>query len=204
VYSFDTSSPAPTSPSVPKSLPASVNPVASIAPSTTTEDDCFVKYPNLAACNAAALGDINKARAGEGLGNLALPADYYTLSMSGQILAVANAERSSRGLPVMPENGSLDNMAMSGAEAGQDPTGPSGYSWGSNIAWGYPTALAADFGWMYDDGPGSPNINCTSAGAPGCWGHRHNILVPWAGAAGAAAYNNSGTVQLTELFAAGY
>ena len=29
---------------------------------------------------------------------------------------------------------------------------------------------------MYDDGPGSGNIDCTSAHARGCYGHRRNIL----------------------------
>jgi hypothetical protein len=29
---------------------------------------------------------------------------------------------------------------------------------------------------MYDDGPGSGNLDCRSAGARGCWGHRHDVL----------------------------
>ena len=29
---------------------------------------------------------------------------------------------------------------------------------------------------MYDDGPHSPNMDCTSATASGCWDHRRNIL----------------------------
>ncbi len=29
---------------------------------------------------------------------------------------------------------------------------------------------------MYDDGYGGENIDCRTATASGCWGHRHNIL----------------------------
>jgi hypothetical protein len=32
---------------------------------------------------------------------------------------------------------------------------------------------------MYDDGPGSFNFDCPTAGAPGCWGHRRNILAAY-------------------------
>jgi hypothetical protein len=36
--------------------------------------------------------------------------------------------------------------------------------------------LDADYGWMYDDGRGSGNLDCPRSGGPGCWGHRHGIL----------------------------
>ena len=185
-------------------LPAGQNPAASVAPSQAQMDACWVPNPDIAACNAAALADINRARAGEGLGPLSLPANFYSLGTTAQLVAVADAERTSRGLPALPENPALDTLAAAGAAAGLDPTGPAGYSWGSNIAWGDPTPLAADFGWMYDDGPGSPNIDCPTAGSPGCWGHRENILAPWGGAAGAGVYVNNGTVQLTQLFVRNY
>lgn len=32
---------------------------------------------------------------------------------------------------------------------------------------------------MYNDGWGSANVDCTSSMAPGCWGHRDNILGPY-------------------------
>ena len=32
------------------------------------------------------------------------------------------------------------------------------------------------YGWMYDDGSAGENKDCTSPTAPGCWGHRDNIL----------------------------
>ena len=50
--------------------------------------------------------------------------------------------------------------------------------WGSNFAQDY-TPLGADFAWMYDDGYGGTNLECTSPGDTQCWGHRDNILGPW-------------------------
>jgi hypothetical protein len=37
----------------------------------------------------------------------------------------------------------------------------------------------ADFGWMYDDGPGGFNEECTPSDQSGCWGHRENILADY-------------------------
>ena len=119
-------------------------------------------------------------------------------------MAVANAERTSRGLPALPENLAVDQMAEAGAVAGVDPSGPAGYGWGSNISWGYGTPLAADFAWMYDDGSGGANMDCTATVTSGCWGHRHNILAPWTGSSGAGVYVKSGIGQFTQLFVEGY
>jgi hypothetical protein len=46
----------------------------------------------------------------------------------------------------------------------------------SIAAGGQISALDADYAWMYDDGPGGANGDCTTPTAPGCWGHRDNIL----------------------------
>ena len=205
--------PAPPQPPVPvvvtstpstSQLPASVNPNSSIGPSAAYQQACWTAPVNTAACDSAALADINAARASEGYGPLPLPGGFESESVRAQLVTVANAERQSRGLPALPENTNLDLMAQAGAQAGADPTGPGGYAWGSNIAWGDPTPLAADFGWMYDDGLHSENIDCSYAGAPGCWGHRDNILAPWGGAAGAGMYVSNGTIQLTQLFVENY
>jgi hypothetical protein len=185
-------------------LPYWQMPPSSVPASGGQAANCYGPTPNVAACNAAALADIDSARAGEGLGPLVLPSNFSSLSTVAQLVVVADAERTSRGLPSLPENASLDAMAHAGAVAGQDPTGPSGYSWGSNIAWGEGTPLAADFGWMYDDGANSPNIDCPTASSAGCWGHRRNILSPWSGSAGAGLYVNNGTIQLTQLFVQSY
>jgi len=182
-----------------QALPADQNPSSSISPSSAFESACFGGGSS-AACDSAALADIDQARAGEGLGPMILPANFATLSTEAQVVVVANSERAARGLPAMADNAQLDVMAAAGAQAGADPTGPSGYSWGSNISWGYPTALAADFAWMYDDGPGGTNASCTATDTSGCWGHRDNILSDWNGQMGAGVYDRNGTLQLTELF----
>lgn len=176
------------------------DPPGSIAPDQTFEQACWTSPPDVQSCNQAALTDIDRARSSEGLGPLSLPGGFYNLPVPAQVLAVANAERTSRGLPAMPEDAAWDRSAQAGAAAGSDPTGPGGYTWDSNYAVGDATALAADYSWMYDDGPGSQNVDCTPDNRTGCWGHRHNILSPWPGSAGAGYAMYSGRVSLTELF----
>jgi uncharacterized protein YkwD len=179
------------------------DPSASVQPSAAFNADCD-GLQTAAACNSAALTSINAARASEGLGPLVLPANFNSLDTVSQLIAATNAERTSRGLPSMAPNATLNGMAAAGAQAGSDPYGPRGYSWGSNITWGYATPLAADFAWMYDDGPGGTNVACKSAGATGCWDHRHNILAPGAGSIGAGAYEAAGSLRLTILLVEGY
>jgi len=185
-------------------MPVNQDPSQSAPPSSEFDSSCFGSSYSAASCDQAALSDIDNALAGEGYGPLSLPSDYSSLSMAGQLIAVANAERTVRGLPAMPENSQLDSRAFQGAQAGADPTGPSGYAWGSNLAMGYPTSLSADYVWMYDDGTNSPNVDCQSAGSSGCWGHRHNILIPGSGRSGAAIYSNNGSPNLTQLFVVNY
>jgi hypothetical protein len=140
------------------------------------------------ACNRASLGAIDAARGAEGLGPLSLPPGFASLSVVGQLVVVTNAERVSRHLPALTgPDSSYDALAGEGAQRQQDPSGPSGATWASNLATGYRTPLQADYEWMYDDGPGGTNLDCKSAGQRGCWGHRHNILSSWPGLIGAAA-----------------
>jgi hypothetical protein len=52
---------------------------------------------------------------------------------------------------------------------------------GGAWAGGFQSVLAADYGWMSDDGWGgsagtTSNVTCTSAVASGCWGHRDELL----------------------------
>jgi hypothetical protein len=177
-------------------------PPESISPPAAFTVACF-GAGSVTACDRAALTAIDAARATEGYGPLVLPPDFYALDPSAQLVAVANAERTSRGLPALRRSAPLDALALRGAIAGRDPIGPPRSTWASNISWGYRTALAADFAWMYDDGPGGPNVDCPRAGAPGCWGHRRNILSPWSGSSGAAAVGTADGLVLTELFVAG-
>lgn len=170
-----------------------------LSPAATTY--CLSAEASVPACNKAMLALIDDALAGEGYGPLALPSNYASLSIDQQLLAITNAERTVRGLPAFTGPvPSLDTAAQAGAENGTDPVGPSDTSWGSIWAGGWLTPLAADYGWMYADGPNAYNFDCPTAGSPGCWGHRNNILHPGSGSAGVAVANSNGVLNFAELF----
>jgi len=155
-------------------------------------------------CINPVLTAINKAHAAEGVRAMRLPAGFAAMSIPQQLLVVANLERSDRGLTTaVGLSAGLDRSALTAARADQDPV-PSpfyGNAYGSNWAGGIASSLAVDFLWMYDDGPGSSNIDCRSAQDAGCWGHRNNILYPYQApvAMGAAVSGSS----LTEVFVGG-
>jgi hypothetical protein len=127
------------------------------------------------ACNSIVLRAITHARKVlEKFGGMSfsLPA-YERLTPDEQLFVTANLERTERGLPAaVVLSRSLDKVAQDGANADTDPPLgkvpnplPGGGHWvslGGNWAGGWGNPLGADYGWMYDDGPG--------------WGHRDNIL----------------------------
>ncbi len=111
-----------------------------------------------------------------------LPNNFSSLNPAEQLFVITDIERVDRGLP--PFVGLVDAFdadAQGGAQGNTDPS-PSAVPAGMHIiAWGSNWAengnpLGSNYFWMYDDGPGSGNIDCTAAGQPGCWGHRDNIL----------------------------
>jgi hypothetical protein len=59
--------------------------------------------------------------------------------------------------------------------------------------------LDADYGWMYNDGPGGSNADCRTPSAKGCWGHRDNILGRYPTKARFAAVDAGGEVVPTRL-----
>jgi hypothetical protein len=157
-------------------------------------------------CQAVVLHAIDRARAAEGVGPLRLPADYDNLTTAQQLYVLADIERVSRGLPGLNGLSSqLDALAETGASTNADPVGPAGFSWGSNWAGGEASALLADYDWMYDDGLGSPNLDCRHASSGGCWDHRQNILGNYGAhpSMGAAATMVEGVTSMTELFSSG-
>jgi len=157
-------------------------------------------------CQGAVVQAIDEARASEDVGPLVLPSYFDSLSVAEQILVLADLERVDRGLPGFAGlSSSLDALAYQGADSNNDPNGPSGQTWGSNWAGGEASALLADFDWMYDDGYGSPNEDCTNSTASGCWDHRHNILGDYGPhpSMGAAATKVDGVTSMTELFSSG-
>jgi len=158
---------------------------------------CYSKQKPTANCDKAALSNINRAHKAEGLSKLVLPDNYASLTLTQQQIAVSNAERASRGLPAVPEKKAYDRLAHAGAVANTDPTGPSDHAWGSVfIALADP--LAADYFWMYWDGPGSLNPDCVNPGDSGCFGHRNIILFPDWTAVG-AGHDGDANAQLFVL-----
>ncbi|MFN2608875.1 MAG: hypothetical protein ABR511_13475 [Acidimicrobiales bacterium] len=130
-------------------------------------------------CLGATLQAVNNARAAEGVKPMVLPPGFGRLTVAQQILVTTNLERVDRNLP--PFEGltaALDGNAQVGADIANDPPDPGqAYSVVDTIwAGGSANGLDADYGWMYDDGPGSTNLDCPKSGGSGCWGHRHGIL----------------------------
>ncbi len=142
--------------------------------------------PTGSICEAASIARLDAGRARLGLGPYRLPADFITLRPVRQWLILANLDRIAYSLPpIVGVSSALDTVALAGARSREDPNpwpllaslqGQQRLGFASNWAGGAPNAVVAYFSWMYDDGYGSGNIDCTSPSASGCWGHRHTIL----------------------------
>ena len=115
---------------------------------------------------------------------MTLPTNWTSLDPAEQLFVATNLERVVRGLaPLSAMTSVLDVAATRAALAGTDPSPPAGVGaseWGGNLAEAVGSPLEVLYYWMYDDGPGSPNINCSAANPGGCFGHRRNILLPLA------------------------
>jgi hypothetical protein len=176
--------------------------------SAATEQACGADEQSVT-CEVAVVGDINAARAGEGVQPMVLPPSYNSLTTAQQLLVLANLERTARGLiPAGGLSGALNGTAMVGALADLDPnpTVYSGNALSANWAGGTASPLIADFMWMYDDGIGSGNIDCTYNNQSGCWGHRDDTLFPFSAplVMGAAyAPNTLDGPSLAEIFLGG-
>ncbi len=176
---------------------ASANPSATVqlylhenvpVPSRIASEPCH----NEVQCEALGLAAINYAHSLEHVTSMVLPRNWNSLSPTEQLFVVADLERLDRGLPAyLGLNPSLSAEALRAARRFGDPSPAPGFnvavdSLGSMAiggAWagGGHNVLGADYGWMYDDGWGgsrgaTPNIDCTSASAPACWGHRAELL----------------------------
>lgn len=131
-----------------------------------------------ATCLSAVLAAINHARAAEGVRPMVLPHAFIRMNTAEQLFVVINLERVDRNLP--PFAGmtrAMDSNATKGAEHAMDPPDPRNVL-GDDEEWsgGAVNALDADYGWMYNDGRGSGNVDCPRTGGAGCWDHRHGIL----------------------------
>jgi len=158
------------------------HPAVNMPPNPNFLQSCSgTQYDDSSGCVGSALAAIANARRQEGLAGLALPSNWAQLSPERQLFVVTNLERTARGLPPLTAMASaLDQAAEQGAAQSTDPPPPSGFpysKWGSNWAGAVGNPLEAMYFWMYDDGPGSANIECTPSNQRGCWGHRDNVLI---------------------------
>src|ERR1700683_265060 len=166
------------------------NPSKSLSPSPMFlgSAKCF-RGQDTSACNSLVLKAIAHGRTVlEKLAGMSFSLSAYEkLTPIEQLFVTVNLERTARRLaPATVLTRSLDKVAQAGAEKDEDPplnevpgTLPGGGHWiglGGNWAGGWDNALGSDYGWMYDDGPGSDNGDCTKTNKSGCWGHRDNIL----------------------------
>ena len=155
------------------------NPAHNVAPVPDFTRGCRAGVDDSAACIAAVLAAINHAHAREGVRPMVLPAGFANLSLPEQLFVGVNLERVDRGLPAFGGlTTGLDQNAQRGAEDANDPPDPGRTYALDDAEWagGSSNGLDAVYGWMYDDGFDSGNLDCVHRGAAGCWGHRKGIL----------------------------
>jgi hypothetical protein len=166
------------------------NPSESLPPVPDFTDDgnCGVGLlDDSEACLTDVVAAIDNGRSSlESLAPLSLNLSAFAaLTVPEQLFVATDLERNDRGLaPVAGLTSQLDAVSQSAAADNTDPElsastltgGAAVAAWGSVWAGGTSNALGSDYYWMYDDGVGSPNGDCTTASSPGCWGHRDNIL----------------------------
>jgi hypothetical protein len=176
-----------------------------VAPAPYFVRTCATQGGNSPACIKQAVAAIEHARSFEHMKQqaLILPDDYRQLSVAEQTFVVTNLERVDRGLrPYAGLTSHLDSVAHDAAVGRVDPSlstylmhamhiNAVGSIWASDFG-----PLSSDYDWMYNDGyskSGSTNIDCVRDNAPGCWGHRDNILYPETGFRALSA--GAGTAQ---------
>jgi hypothetical protein len=170
--------------------------------------DCDRSAP---ASGSWGVANIDACRAHEGLGPLVLPSNFATLTPVQQGFVLINLERVNRGLaPIVGLSATLNGLAAQGAASDSDPSFPSGGFLGGGGIWAAASSIvAADYMWMYDDGPNGfdTNLACPAAGAPGCWEHRDIILwnrTPAPLVAGGGYASTGGSGSFAYLILSGY
>ncbi len=135
------------------------------------------------------LASIDNARALEGIGPMQInEAESAQLPAAEQLFIAFNLERIGRGLaPIMYMTSQLNGYAAQGAARAGDPSVPtvltggvpvasSGAIWAGEVS----SPLAADYYFMYLDGPGTDSNLACARGAE-CWIHRDAILHQYPG-----------------------
>ncbi len=172
--------------------------------------------PTGAACINAAVYYLDQARAQLHQGPYKLPARFVKLGPDRQILILSNLDRAEYNLPpITGVTPALNRVARGGTPsnpgvrgAGDPVLQAPGVQSTSNWAGGFPNIVLAYQAWMFDDGPGSGNLDCTASNPSGCWGHRQNVLAdlitPGPTAMGAAAGRDTrGDTSFAMLIARG-
>jgi hypothetical protein len=192
---------------------ATGHPKHNIAAKPDYRADCANYQSNSTGCVTKALAAINRARSLEHVRPMILPNNFAKLTYAEQTFVISNLERVGRGLaPFKGITAKLNKTAKQAAAAQVDPapayTAVGQFlvvdyqsNWASNFG-----PLAADYGWMYDDGYGSYNVDCTSASAAGCWAHRDIILTKYDKPgliSGVGSEKQNGLVSIAQLFVAG-
>jgi hypothetical protein len=180
-------------------------PFSSPSSSWDCQSPCLPHYDDFAfngstACNDLLLASTNEAQIAEHLPGFTLPSNFADLTVPQQMFVLVNLERISRGVPpLVGLSPYLGPPAETAARDAEDPTfqrvygrvqvwyPPSGgmYAFGGAWSGNQVNALAAMFGWMYDDGwagkGATRNIACNGPGETGCWGHRDELLGEYTG-----------------------
>jgi len=192
---------------------ATGHPKHNIAAKPDYRSACANYKSNSSACITKALAAINRARSLEHVRPMILPDNFTKLTYAEQTFVVSNLERVDRGrAPFRGLTSKLNKTAKQAATAQVDPA-PAYSAVGQFVVMDYQSnwssnfgPLAANYGWMYDDGYGSYNVDCTSPAASGCWAHRDIILTRYdkpSLISGAGSDKQSGLVSIAQLFVAG-
>lgn len=162
-----------------------LNPAHNIAAPPGAYSACHA-HPLGSRCENVMIRGLNHAHAVMKQPRYHLPSRFRALSPRDQLLVLSNLDRGLYGrTPVRGLNPKLNHNAKIGANGDRDPSfvkrinGARVQGGGSNWAGGTApinSPLYAYYSWMYDDGPGSNNLDCQHKGDPGCWGHRDNTL----------------------------
>ena len=156
------------------------DPTRNVSPEPDYTSVCVASgIDNSPSCLDSVLEAINHAHAVEGIRPMVLPANFGQMSIPEQLFVAVNLERIDRGLPAFGGlTAALNRNAQKGADDANDPPDPGQDYDLDDAEWagGSSNGLDAVYGWMYDDGFDSGNLDCPHPGATGCWGHRKGIL----------------------------
>jgi hypothetical protein len=149
------------------------------------------------------LASVNHARSLEGVGPMQIDeSELAQLPPAEQLFIAINLERIGRGLPpIMYMTSQLNASAAQGAALAHDPTVPTVLTGGVPLMTGeaiwageVSSSLAADYYWMYLDGPGT-NSNLACMHGIACWIHRDAILREYPGCGAGSAVLSMGAAS---------